>query len=191
MADLVTEAEVTAAWPGFDTLDDGEKAALISAASAAIERYCRRTFEEDEVTERFDGNGRPRVWLSRRPVASVASVVANGETLTAEDYSFNPETGELFRGDGRTEPRHVMGFPRGTRNITVTYTGGYATVPEDVKRATLVLVRHVSDGTAKTGVLSSESLGEYSYVLNTAFSKAEMPPLAAMLLAPFVQDDIV
>jgi hypothetical protein len=190
MADLVTEAEVTAAWAGFADLAANERAALIAAASTAVEDHCGRTFASAATTESLDGPGLSRVWLSRRPVVSILSVTVNGETLGADDYDFDPATGELYRGDGRTDPRHVQGFPRGRRNVTVVYTAGYATVPAPVKRATILVAKTLADQTQFTQTLQTEQLGDYRAVLNTTVQRAELPMSAVALLAPYVQDDV-
>jgi hypothetical protein len=193
MADLVSDAEVTATWPGFGDLDASEQAALITAASAAVENHCRRTFAATAATEYHDGRGLGRIWLRRRPITAIASVTVDGVALVATDgdFGYDPATGELYRGDGSGEPRHFPPFPHGRRNITVVYTAGYATVPADVKRATIQVVKTVSDQSRFSQTLQTEQLGDYRYVVNTTSQKSELPLSAQALLAPYVQGDAV
>jgi hypothetical protein len=194
MANLVTSPEVTAQWAGFADLSNLAQAALIEAASEAVESYCRRTFASSTVTESVDGTGKPRLWLSRRPVSSVGTVTVNGTAIdntSGDAWTLQGNRGELLRGAGYLDPRHAMAWPKGYSNVVVTYVGGYATIPGPVKQATIAMVKHMSEAANKTGLLSSESIGDYSYVLNTAFNKGDIPPAVGMMLAAYVQDDIV
>lgn len=186
MALLVTEAEVTTAWAGFASLPTAERTALIEAASGAVEDFCRQSFEAVEATERYDGSGTTRVWLKRRPVAAVASVVVNGEPLTS--FDFNPQTGELFLGDGRAHVYFAPRFPVGRQNVEVTYTAGWPTIPAPVKRAAIMALRHLYDSTSKTGVMSSEKIGDYSYTLGSGESSS-LTRKVQSLLAPYVRID--
>lgn len=193
MSDLITTAEVTAQWAGFADLGTATQSALVTAASESVEAYCRRTFAAGTVTEYVDGRGTPRLWLSRRPVASVSTLTIDGGTLdntSGDAWVLDGARGELTRGNGTGDPRHALGWPRGRRNVVVTYVGGYSSIPGPVKQAAIAMVKHMSELAAKTGLLSSESLGGYSYVLNTAFNKGDVPPGIGMMLAPYVQDDI-
>jgi hypothetical protein len=194
MANLVTSAEVAAQWTGFTDLANLAQAALIEAASTAVESYCRRTFALGTVTEALDGTGKARLWLSRRPVSSVGTVTVNGGTVdntSGDAWTLNGSRGELVRGAGYVDPRHAMSWPRGYGNVSVTYVGGYATIPGPVKQATVAMVKHMAEAATKTGLLSSESIGDYSYVLNTAFNKGDIPPAVGMMLAAYVQDDLI
>lgn len=187
MADLITTADLPAALAARD-----DAAALVSAASRWVERYCRRTFAQAEVTEKYDGRNLPRIWLDRTPVVEVASVTVNGAALDNSQgmgWTFDPDTGELLRGPGTDDPRFAPWFPRGRRNVEVTYTGGYEPIPDDVQRATLICVQHLADGSEATGVIRSESVGAYSYTLADP-SLLAFPPLAASLL-PAPKDPIL
>ena len=181
MANLITTSEVSAQWAGFASLDSLAQARLIEAATSAIERYCRRSFASEEVTEYISGNGTSRIWLDRRPVVEITSVTVNDVSLdnTANAaWVLDPLTGTLTRGTGQHDSQLAMHWPRGTRNIVVVYTGGFSPVPSDVKLAAVTLVKHLNDAATKTGILSSENIGAYSYVLNTAFQKGGLPPAA-------------
>lgn len=67
------------------------------------------------------------LWLARRPVVSVASVVEAGITLDAEAYE--SDGGRLDRLSSGAETT----WPAG--RIVVAYTAGWATVPDDLKLA--------------------------------------------------------
>lgn len=139
-------------------------ARAIEEATAAIKNYCHQTIElveDDEIT--LD------VWAPRwnlvlpeMPVVSVASVVEDGETLVEgddEDYVL-AQYGQLIRRGARWEV--------GPQIVTVTYTHGYATLPDDVVAVcTRAAARAFQAGLranemeAVPGV-ASKSLGDFS-----------------------------
>lgn len=187
MADLITTSELTAAVPSLTGRAD--LAQLVTAASLAVERYCGRTFAQATLTETHNGRNRSRLWLKRRPVVSVASVTINGTALdntTSDAWTFQPETGELRRGNGHDAEPFAPWFPWGLQNIVVTYTGGYSPIPADVKQATILWARHLADATKASGLYQSEAIGDYSYTLASLDAQAG-PPVALALLAPYVE----
>jgi hypothetical protein len=60
-----------------------------------------------------------------------------------------------------------------------------------VKRATIQVVKTVSDQSRFSQTLQTEQLGDYRYVVNTTSQKSELPMSAQALLAPYVQGDVV
>ena len=80
------------------------------------------------------------------------------------EFSFFPTTGEVSfdTGDGAGTPRlgffnpkQFYNYPRGIR---VTYNGGYASIPEDLKLATLEMIKVIYKG--ESGTASSRFQGE-------------------------------
>jgi len=55
-------------------------------------------------------------------------------------------------------------FGRGWRNVLVEYTGGYATIPDDLEQIAIELVAEAFNARGKDTSLQSESIGSYSYV---------------------------
>lgn len=186
MADLCTTSDVVARVPSL--ANHAALAALVTSASAAVENHCRRTFGYSaSVVEYLNGNGWGRVWLSRLPVASITSIELAGSSLDVASFGFNPDTGELIWATGSTDYRHVTPFPRGRRNVKVTYAGGYQTIPGPVVEAVVQTVKQLADAARVSGVYQSEELGDYKYTLG-AGTVYSLPPLAAQLLAPYVLD---
>jgi len=97
---------------------------LIEQASGIVDQYCGRDFDHyADVSERHDGTGRRRLRLKGWPIISVTSVAVGGTALTeGVDYEVLPGPGILERVDGAV-------WPPGRRNISVTYSHGYATSP--------------------------------------------------------------
>lgn len=184
MSDLITAAEVTAAWSDFANLSSTEQAALVSVASSAVETYCDRTFTAGTFTERIDGTNWPSVWLKVTPITSITSVTLDGKAIAAADYSIDTVTGQLWRGAwGSGEATQRACWPSGVGNLVVVYVAGYAVVPDLVKRATILTVKRLSE--ADSGGLTTERLGDYSYTLKDGGHV--IPDPAKMLLRPFLR----
>lgn len=107
---------------------DAAITAYLQSASTIIETYCNRVFASGTVTaEPHDGGG-AAVFLRQPPVTAVATVVENAVTLVAADF--------MFYSDGRVV-RLSAGYPSvwfwKPQTVVVTYTGGYMTIPFDVR----------------------------------------------------------
>ncbi len=98
----------------------------LKEATRAIRNYTRQYLElveDDEIT--LDSNGGTRLFLPELPVISVSAVVEDGETLTeGTDYKLG-QHGILHRIGGAK-------WPTGIQIVTVTYTHGYSTLPDDI-----------------------------------------------------------
>ena len=143
--------------------DDASALRAIEEATEAIRNYCHQTIslvEDDEVT--LDCAGGRRLFLPELPVLSVAEVVEDDETLTAgsdEDYQL-AQYGVLYRV-GRD-------WEAGVQVITVTYTHGYAAIPDDIAGVcTRAAARGYQAGLRASEVdgvpgVAAYSLGDYS-----------------------------
>jgi hypothetical protein len=197
VSDLITIGQVTQIGPPFAAVFAGlpaaEQQALVSDASAVVEDWCRRIFAQQTYTETYDGEGLPRIWLRQRPVLAVAAVLVNGDALDntyLSAWMFNGDTGMLIRGNGLDDDRFPAWFPRGSRNIQVTYSAGYLTVPRPVQRATILAVRYLYEMGRRTWFALSETIGDYSYTQAALPTMTyALPPAITGLLAPYVQDD--
>jgi hypothetical protein len=76
MADLVTRAGALYNLNNQSTTSDENNTlgALVSACSAAIEKYCRRDFVQTTYDELYSGNGDRRLFLRQFPIISIQSV---------------------------------------------------------------------------------------------------------------------
>jgi len=134
----------------LSAVDTATASLLLDLASAAIRDYTGQTLSlvsNDVVT--LDPPQGSRLFLPELPVASVASVVLNGTTLTVattantSGYYVYPNEGYIQYGYG-----YGYGYRSGSwggawgwapRSVVVTYSHGYATIPDAVKQATLIL----------------------------------------------------
>ena len=183
---LVTIAELTASM-GTAIGQRGDAQFLIDAASAAVENYCRRTFAQGSVDERIDGTGTDTLRVSRPPIGSVTSVTLDGEALDNTDGSeWTVGKGVLFRGNGQSDTLSAEVWPRGRRNVRVQYSGGYATIPDEVKFATMLVVRQLVEGLGSAGLVLRERIGDYEIEYQEeAFDRIELPGPVRALLGPF------
>jgi hypothetical protein len=74
MPDLITNARARFNLPSAVSSDDATINTLISAASRAVQRYCRRDFTSTTYDELYNGTGDRRLILRQYPLLSVQSV---------------------------------------------------------------------------------------------------------------------
>ena len=74
MADLVTAANAQLYNDTLSSVPAANLAALITAASAGIEKHCMRTFGSASYSERYDGQGDGEIWLRQFPVSAVSRI---------------------------------------------------------------------------------------------------------------------
>ena len=147
---LVSLDEVKAHLNKTDFTDDLELEGFIEAATPLIENITGPVINRT-VVEYHDG-GSMSISLDQMPVASITSIVetygqtnytlAQVEMGTAQSgfsYSFSPTTGQVIRRAFNS----AAIFPQGEKNIAVTYVAGRATVPANIRLATMMLVQHL------------------------------------------------
>lgn len=145
------------------SIADGNFAAAraIREASATIQNYCGQAIEkigDDEIT--LDVGGRQtRLFLPELPVVEISEVVENGTTLATSGYKLGRH-GILHRVNAFWYP--------GIQTVTITYTHGYATIPDDVMSIAERLAARAYQSGLRTaemeGVpgIAATSLGDYS-----------------------------
>lgn len=159
---------------------DGDLQRWIGEASAAIVKFCNRTFAKETVAETFRLEScKPALLLSRFPVVSVASVIENDEALSASDYELASDSGQLARLSADA-PALWSG------KIIVTYVAGYALddMPKDIKRAAILLINQYRFSTIRDPQLRGntvEGIGSRSYF--DGMGETGMAPEIAGLLA--------
>jgi len=141
---------------------------LLTSASEMVEDYCNRLFTSTAyATEDQDGDGGRVIWVRNPPITALTSVYvidASGddETVLAADLDHEPETGRItFDPEADSD---FTWFPVGVQNVKITYTGGYAAIPDQVQTAVILVAMNLYGAGAVTNpTLKSERLGEYSY----------------------------
>ncbi|MFE5368208.1 hypothetical protein [Streptomyces mirabilis] len=169
---LATQADLEAALQR--SLDPAQAAMAIRRASARVRKYCRQTFtlvENETVT--LPGGGRV-LRLPQRPVVvddthplTVVELfgISDVEYTALEGRDFTRIGSELTRGEQWWAPTRLMGWPfmrpQGiwSQRVRVTYSHGWAEVPDDVVDVVLDLAQ--MSMTNPQG-LRSESIDDYS-----------------------------
>lgn len=174
--DLTTLANLKAWLNLASTADDDLLGRLITATSVLIETWLDRPIAEASYTETRDGSGSRVMSLAVTPVASVQSLMINGNrVLPAPDVT---RPGYLFSATRLA----LLGyrFAKGLGNVVVSYTAGYAETPPDVEQACISLAAARYRERDRIGLSAKGLAGE-----TTQFSVRDMPPDAAMLLQQY------
>ena len=147
---IVSLADVKAHLNKTDTDDDTELQFFIDAATPVIENIAGPVLPQTK-TEYYNG-GVSQIVLNWLPIVSVTSIVETygqtnyslteislGSSNTAFGYTVDYTTGKVVRRAYNAEAL----FPTGTNNVKVVYQAGRATIPANVRLATLMLIQHL------------------------------------------------
>lgn len=123
-----------------NTEHDAELARLIIGVQAFLEQECGRVFEQGTVTEYFNGDDwRDTLVVSRPPIVSITNIWDDPSRIYA-----TPIAATLYGiGDadaGTIELLDGLVFNSGRRNIKVTYSGGFSSIPADLEQAAIEMV---------------------------------------------------
>jgi hypothetical protein len=113
----------------------------INAISRWMSEYTGRQLKQATVTEYHDGDGSKKLYLTSPPVAAGSVVI-----YVDFDHAFGAGTAvtpDLIDGD---EVLYTGGWPKGDKNIKAVYSGGYSTIPGDLKWACLAMCQVVDRG---------------------------------------------
>ena len=189
MADLITPARA-AMVPSLTGINAAYLAALVSAASNMIIKYCKRDFVDTAyVDEEYDGEGTYVLMLRQFPIITLTSV----ETMESDGTLLTCLTAQFRTDDDVGEIRHIPEctcdytyFPKGYRNILVTYQAGFATIPEDVQEATAQTVAWLYANASAAANVESWKLGDAAakYKLDLAGTPM-LPATVRQLIGPY------
>lgn len=168
--------------PGDDFRDD-EISMLLSAASSAVEDYCRRTFRLQSHTEKVSGRRGEYLQLKNYPVHSATVYERMDQPYTDVEML---DDGILFRPGG---------WPGGERSITVSYDAGYvlpsdepgepaATLPAAIEYAVVLMIQHMERAPGVT----AERVGDLS--VSYSPNDLDMPAAAKALLSSYVRPEV-
>lgn len=121
--DLITLSRAFQQLPSLTSTSDTLLATLITAASEAIEKYCRRRFYACSYDELYDGNGDRRLMLRAYPIQSVESVRYRPVTVLKiinSSTTVNQQARVKVTSTGLTLTRVASGV---TTTNSLTYAG--------------------------------------------------------------------
>lgn len=150
MADLITLDEYKLAQGLTSLKDDDRIQSLITAASQLVKTYCARDFVDyyaTPITQTFTVTFETDILqLRETPVQTIslveerASYSSDYVTLETTDFAYylDPYTDSLMR----TTSSGFDDWAMGPGSVRVTYTGGFLSIPEDLKLAVIDLVKY-------------------------------------------------
>jgi hypothetical protein len=159
----------------------------IIAATGAVQRYCRRKFWLQNITETLDGPGSTTRLLGHYPVLSVTQVtVGNGYTtpqvISGSDI-WVKEDGTIGIVVDSQSP--VGWFQYGDQSVVAEYVAGYAQIPAEIQEAVAIIVRNQYLLRGADATMHGEKIGDYQYVRRNL---TYIPVEATALLYPFRQN---
>lgn len=131
----------------------------IDFAIQRVNKSCNRDFRSASYTDEFQGDGYAVHWVNNPPVTAVASIEYFDESLTPPAYA------TIFSGsDTVSNSAQLLGGKlrlfngysfESSKQYEVVYTGGYGTVPEDVKGTTKEIAGlHIKQSATANGGLA-------------------------------------
>jgi len=146
----------------------------INRAEEILEKWTGRKFYARVLTLKIDGTGSEFLDLTRyKPINSISSISIDDESIDTDAYIV------IYYEEGFLRIKRVgwsvysgnklgyYAFSRGSQNIVIVGNFGYVTVPYTIKYIIKKLVFREFRAESKVGKFESESIGNYSYKLNT------------------------
>jgi phosphoenolpyruvate synthase/pyruvate phosphate dikinase len=154
-----------------DTTRDPRIEAAIRITSNQIMSYCGRSFRLRTLTETLDGTGSELLAPNVTPVVTVLAAAIDGAAIDVATVKVYESF--LKRAGGAV-------WPAGNRNVSLTYQGGYSTLPDEV--ATAAVLQTIHNLNAKQGVTSESNTISG---VQTTYSAAGVCPAARTLLSRY------
>lgn len=151
------------------------------AAESFLVQSLGREISAGTKIQTFKGENQTILWLNCSPVTALISVVIsdNAADTSAMKWDADGRLARQYKGF----QNQLLGWTPGISNIVVTYTSdGLDQTVQDMLIGSFMV--WMLDMQSKSSVASSESIGDYSYVLNTAFMKG-LPPFLSTLIQPY------
>ena len=150
MADLISTAIYKQMTGITSTNQDTRIAQLIVSVSQLVKTYCNNTFVDfvsSAKTETFNVDyNEPFVQLTETPIISVTSVSERDNPTASytglsinSDYYVDSVTDTIFRIDASGNGKQ---FKSGKGAVTVVYTAGYTSLPQDLELAVMDLITY-------------------------------------------------
>lgn len=134
---------------------------LINRGTDIIQNYCKRTFDDATYTEKWDGDNTGTYNVKHYPINSITGIYYlvsdydsdTWDTLDDDFYTYDSASGIVYC----ETPFHKGMY----RNWKITYNGGYATIPQDIKEACVDIVTYLYNKKNSKGI-KVERVGDRS-----------------------------
>ena len=156
---------------------------FLADAESWADLFCGREFDSKARTEKYDGDGSPWLLVKTLPITAISacSITDEAGTVTAltpsTDLAYEAASGIIKFG-----PNNVSDFAYFPKshpgNVSITYTGGYTTIPDDVQEAIALraLAMFAASGLYLNAGLGSENIGG---AVSTRIAQAEIDAMIA------------
>ncbi|UNZ20623.1 hypothetical protein [Streptomyces sp. 891-h] len=143
-----------------DSSQDVELQRYVDAVTTPVERHLGEVVDQRQLTDELRLSGATSFMLSGTPVISLDAVatVDGTQIWAVADMHVDSASGEVT----------VLSGPAVTGLVAVTYTAGYATVPEDYQLAALIIVQHLWE--TQRGAMGVSVGGEGEPVFGLGFA---------------------
>jgi hypothetical protein len=165
---LTTYANVKAELGLTDDTQQSYIERQINVVSQKIENYCNRIFKSTTYTnEKYIGNNLNVLTLKQYPVTTLSKVTLDGTEIDLNSLILDGNSGMIEFTNAIFESSNIScgisNYPfLCQKNITVTYTAGYATIPYDLEEICIREVVNAYENKGTTKDLKSWSLGNVS-----------------------------
>jgi len=141
---------------GSVTKDDNLFESLITKVTDWFHSYCGvDQFKQKTYTEYYGGNNDRFLYVDNPPIISITSLHDDTdwswgatELIAATDYMIVDSKYVVLKDDS---------FYKGDQNIKIVYSGGYATIPQDLKHACTLEVSRIYNTKGEQGITSKSS----------------------------------
>jgi len=183
-----------------DTSQDAKLEQLINVSSSMIENYVDRKLIHQQYVELHDGRVNDRLLLKEWPAEKPSEIRSDNlwsfddtTVMPSENYEIDQQCTVVLKG---------FHFPRGNRNIKVTYNAGYVSpvsggsgfpLPAELNQACIMLVawQYQLRADRRLGIASKGKQGEsVSYVKGLPAEIAMMLDLHTRLECPFTSTGV-
>lgn len=156
-----------------DIVDMERALALLDDASAVVRGYTGQDFTQATTTDRVQVK-RGWVKLPQRPVTAVSAVVdTNDNTILFEWLS-----GDRVQIQPNLDEFSNVPWQGGLKWVDVTYTHGYATVPDEIVAVVCQIAGRALGTSPDAAALTSEGIGSYQYATGGAAASGAAGMLA-------------
>lgn len=178
--------------------EDSKVERLINTASTFIENFCKRKLATATYTEYVDGRSANRILLKEWPVlggladgGTKPEVWIDGDSVFGSGTEVDPDTYFVVNNIELVRVGSYGGlWPKGYRNIKVTYDAGYGTavsgdLPNDLEQACLDYVLWLYDmGSDRRVGRNTKTKGDESVSF-----ESRLPQHIELILEPYVRTE--
>lgn len=163
---------------------------LIEMIDGLIEDYCGwKVLSNVYTNKKYDGTGLSQLDLKVFPISNVISVVVTDsggiENDVTADVLLKEEDGVIYLSSTSAS---LTTFTSGTRNVKVSFTGGYSEIPVSLKMAaTELVVRYFNRVTTENVGISKERFEQDE----VEYDKIDITPAIAKILDKYKRFIIV